>query len=80
MAALRARFLERLAEDLAAFREAAPGIVGPLAHRLAGSAGIFGFDELTRLAQTVDDQWRDDAIDPDALSALIAEGERVLGN
>lgn len=79
MAALKARFLERLVEDLAAFRGAEPRIVGPLAHRLAGSAGLFGYAELGRLARIVDDEWREGEIDPDALQALIAEGEGVLG-
>ncbi len=78
MAALKARFLERLAQDLVAFREGQEGIVGPRAHRLAGAAGIFGFTELGRLARIVDDEWRDDGIEPGALAALIAEAEAVL--
>lgn len=58
IAALRGRFLERLPSDKAALAQAMrdPGRAGlqHLAHRLAGSAGVFGFPDLSRAAGAVD--------------------------
>lgn len=57
MAALRARFLARAAEDLMRLRgpdALADAELGARVHQLAGAAGVFGFPELSRLAAIVD--------------------------
>jgi HPt (histidine-containing phosphotransfer) domain-containing protein len=62
MATLRARFVARAAEDLLRLRGHQSGMPLPrqdlhwLAHRLAGSAGLFGFDEVGLLAGELDDR------------------------
>ncbi|WP_411289351.1 Hpt domain-containing protein [Phenylobacterium sp.] len=78
MAPLRARFLARAADDLAKLRGGLePEAAGVLIHRLSGTAGVFGFDELSRLAGAVDD--RRHAGQPDAaeMAALLRELESV---
>ena len=62
MATLRARFVVRAVEDLDTLRAHRAGLLlsaqdfRALVHRLAGSAGLFGFDEISTLAGQVDDQ------------------------
>jgi CheY-like chemotaxis protein len=74
LAPLRARFLERTAADLEVLRrpEADPETTASVVHRLSGTAGVFGFAEISRLAGVVDDQMHaGQAPDPQALAALI---------
>jgi HPt (histidine-containing phosphotransfer) domain-containing protein len=78
LAPLRAKFLKRAAEDLATLKDA--GVDGEtlkyLVHRLAGSAGMFGYPEVSRLAAIVDDALQDGGgADPADLAALIAAVE-----
>jgi HPt (histidine-containing phosphotransfer) domain-containing protein len=57
MEALRARFLARTAEDLETLRACdEPADLRPMIHRLAGSAGTFGFAEISALAGALDDR------------------------
>lgn len=57
LAPLRARFLARCGDDLALLRGGpeAPGAAACV-HRLAGTAGTFGYAAVSRLAAEVDDQ------------------------
>lgn len=79
MEALRARFLARLGEDREALRSGDPDGQAAAAHRLAGAAGVFGFEALGRAALVLDDRWRAEGrISPQALADLIEELERAL--
>jgi len=74
---LKALFIARCGEDLARLRRAKEegdiSGVGRLAHRLAGSAGSFGFPEISRLALIVDEGCRAGAAAPElALNELMA--------
>lgn len=80
--ALRPLFMARCGEDLAGLRRAREegdaSALARLAHSLAGSAGSFGFPEITRLARIVDEGCRDGAAAPaPALNALIAALDRI---
>lgn len=61
LAALRARFLSRAADDLQALRKWSDGGAPDddahyrVIHRLAGAAGTFGFDDLSELARKADE-------------------------
>jgi HPt (histidine-containing phosphotransfer) domain-containing protein len=75
--ALRPLFIVRCGEDLAGLRRAKDegdaSELGRLAHSLAGSAGTFGFPEITRLARIVEEGFRVGAALPEpALNELIA--------
>lgn len=52
------RYLERRAADVAALREAAHGGAFPdahvIGHRMKGSGGGYGFDEITRIGERVE--------------------------
>lgn len=80
LAPLHARFLARAAEDLQTLRT--PGVdretLTYLVHRLAGSAGMFGHHDVSRLAGVVDDQLHEDGVPaPSDLAALIASLEAL---
>lgn len=90
MAELRVRFVARAAEDLRKLRDHQRGMplsrrdLRALVHRIAGSAGLFGFAEISTLAGRVDERLvdRDDVADLSelvmALQALVLEcGTRV---
>jgi len=79
MAALRARFLARCADDLEALRRAGdPAEVRALIHRLAGSAGAFGFDHVSRKAGDIDDRLHaGEAVGPAELEPLIEALETI---
>lgn len=71
--ALRARFVERCRADLAVLK-AAPGEdeLALTIHRLAGSAGSFGFPTISALAGDIDMRMRNgEARSTDQLEALI---------
>ena len=75
--ALKPLFIARCGEDLAGLRQAQKegdtSEVKRLAHRLAGSAGSFGFPEISRLALIVDEGCPFGAATPEvALNELIA--------
>lgn len=80
LAPLRARFLERVQADLEILRRpsADPVETARLVHRLAGSAGIFGFSEVSRLAAIVDDEFHaGGAPSEPALADLVAALEAL---
>ena len=61
MARLKAQFVDRLREDAADLRALAAGEdadrdarIGEIAHRVAGMAALFGFDDLTTLGKLAD--------------------------
>ena len=60
LAALRARFLARAAEDAAVLGDSAtPDEERRIrVHRLAGAAGVFGFHELGEQAAALDEAWQ----------------------
>lgn len=60
LALLQARFVERCRADLEQLRGlgADHSELGMIAHRLAGSAGSFGYPEISRAAAMVDDHTR----------------------
>ncbi|HKY95228.1 MAG TPA: Hpt domain-containing protein [Kiloniellales bacterium] len=93
LAALKAAFRERLAEDLAAFSEPLAEARQPpplhrlralaaRAHRLAGAAGSFDEAALSeaaaRFAQLCEEEAPDAAEIAQALYQLVLEAERVL--
>lgn len=77
IAQLAARFVVRTADDRAQLSaavdqmESAPEIarqtIRDIAHRMAGIAGIFGFDEIGVLAADIDNAARAEAIDDQLL-------------
>lgn len=73
MAALKTRFLQRLAEERSVLAGDGPDSAQAI-HRLAGTAGVFGFGALSERARAVDERPADHA----ARAALAAEIERVL--
>jgi len=79
MAALKARFVARAGDDLAVLRAGAGAAqMQVLIHRLSGTAGAFGFAELSRLAAVVDDRLH--VGEPPAatdMAALLRELESV---
>lgn len=82
LASLRAKFLVRVGEDLALLR--APGATIKdrhyVVHRLAGSAGIFGYAQVTDLARDLDDLLIDQGDAPaEAFAPLIAALEGLGG-
>ena len=82
LAALKPLFVARCGEDLAGLRRAKKEgdtlEIGRLAHRLAGSAGSFGFPEISRLALIVDEGCRADAATLEhALNELIAVLDQI---
>jgi HPt (histidine-containing phosphotransfer) domain-containing protein len=86
MEALRLLFVERCGDDLARLRQAdADGDASEIrriAHNLAGSAGSFGWPEISRLALIVDEACRDGADEHQLpLRELIAalDGMQVFG-
>jgi HPt (histidine-containing phosphotransfer) domain-containing protein len=79
LAPLRAKFLARAADDLTTLKDAGVDheTLKHLAHRFAGSAGMFGFHEVSRLAAVVDDALQDGEANPADLAALIAAVESL---
>jgi HPt (histidine-containing phosphotransfer) domain-containing protein len=83
MAKLRVRFVARAAEDLIKLRGDQDGVplerqdLHALVHRLAGSAGLFGFGEISRLAGEVDDRLADGG-DAATLPKLLEALETVV--
>jgi HPt (histidine-containing phosphotransfer) domain-containing protein len=89
MAKLRVRFVARAAEDLLKLRGHQSSVplarndLHSLVHRLAGSAGLFGFTEISRLAGELDDRLADGgdaATLPDLLTVLegiVSESRQV---
>lgn len=80
MAALRARFVERCRADLARLRSGCDDdeLVVTI-HRLAGSAGSFGFGAISVAAARLDEMIRlGDAPGPEDLAVLISELEAGL--
>lgn len=80
--ALKSLFVARCGEDLAGLRRAKEigdfVEIGRRAHRLAGSAGSFGYSEISRLALIVDEGRRAGAVVPErALNELIAALDQI---
>lgn len=81
--ALRQRFLARCAEDLAILQRAAAGEAHPslkvVVHRLSGTAGTFGFWEISQAASPIDDVLHEGgAPSPDQLEALASAVKAAL--
>ena len=77
---LRARFIDRCRSDLEQLRGLAPDHpdVGPIAHRLAGSAGSFGYPEISEVAAEVDDRARHGPTpSPEVIQTLIKTLEKA---
>lgn len=82
LAALKARFVARCAEDLAVVRVGrdAPDLARVI-HRIAGAAGIFGYDALGALAGGMDDgAHAGAAFAQQDLAALAAALEQTIGD
>ncbi len=85
LAALRARFVARCRNDLELLTDLAAHptrireeAVRLTLHSLAGSAGTFGFAEISRLAGLLDEAVRDDApLDASVLAELIGALRRL---
>jgi HPt (histidine-containing phosphotransfer) domain-containing protein len=77
LAPLRTKFLTRAAGDLTTLKDAGVDheTLKYLVHRLAGSAGMFGYHDVSRLAAVVDDALQDGDANPADLAALIAAVE-----
>jgi HPt (histidine-containing phosphotransfer) domain-containing protein len=84
MVKLRERFIGRACEDLTRLRvhgsEPAMSVVELrlCAHRLAGSAGIFGFRRLSEIAGQLDLQLQQGKSDPLLIRALVLELETAM--
>jgi HPt (histidine-containing phosphotransfer) domain-containing protein len=81
LAALRAKFVARCAEDLAVVRAGpdAPDLARVI-HRIAGAAGMFGHDALGALAGRIDDDAQaGGGFSEQDLAALAAALERTVG-
>jgi HPt (histidine-containing phosphotransfer) domain-containing protein len=80
LAALRDRFLARTRADLEALRgpSADPEATAILVHRLSGTAGVFGFGEVSRLAAVVDDEIHAGEPPSDAALAALIEALEAL--
>ena len=77
---LRARFIDRCRSDLEQLRGLAPDHpdVGPIAHRLAGSAGSFGYPEISEAAAVVDNRARNGPTpSPEIVRVLIGALEKA---
>ncbi len=77
---LKERFRARCHDDLAIL-EQGPGNeqFGYCIHRLAGSAGTFGFDDISRSASEIDDRLRrNEVIVPQQLNELINRVRAIL--
>ena len=77
---LKERFRARCHDDLAVL-EQGPGSeqFGYCIHRLAGRAGTFGFDDISRSASQIDDRLRrNDVIVPQQLNELISLVRTIL--
>ncbi|NGM49194.1 histidine phosphotransferase [Caulobacter sp. 602-2] len=80
LAPLRAKFLVRVADDLAKLRAAETSMKDRhyIVHRLAGAAGVFGYARITDLARDLDDLLLDQGdAPPEAFADLIAALEGV---
>lgn len=81
---LRSKFLMRCAEERVLLELADPASPSAEArravHRLAGTAGMFGFHELGRLAAAIDDELHENrSLQPGDFDALTAELRRLPG-
>ncbi|MDG2531218.1 Hpt domain-containing protein [Caulobacter endophyticus] len=75
LAPLRAKFLVRVADDLARLRSADTSMKDRhyVVHRLAGAAGVFGYGKVTDLARELDDLLIEQGeAPPEAFAELIA--------
>lgn len=81
LAPLRARFLARLGEELAAFRAASEGgetdAIIDRAHKLAGLAGTLGWPDVGEAALHLEERARSGAGYAPELAALIAAIEHA---
>jgi HPt (histidine-containing phosphotransfer) domain-containing protein len=83
MEALKQRFIARCAEDLVqlqAYQDGAQSnaeALRAIVHRMAGSAGIFGFANVSALAATLDSRLTD-AGDATMLPELVASLEPLV--
>ena len=81
MAALRLQFIDRCRADLQEIRRlgerAETAEIGAIVHRLAGTAGSFGFPAISLAALEVDQKIRDSRVvsgtDMETLLALLGE-------
>ena len=75
---LKARFVERCADDLRALRDHLagnpldPGALRLILHRLAGAAGTFGFADVSRAAGAAEDAVLLSDPDQDDFIAVVA--------
>ncbi|HYC98393.1 Hpt domain-containing protein [Brevundimonas sp.] len=79
---LRALFIERCRTDLERLRrlESDDPDLGPIAHQLAGSAGSFGYPEVSEAAAVVDDRARYGPTPaPEEVQTLLQALERAIG-
>lgn len=77
---LRALFIERCRTDLEQLRGLEPDHpdMGLIAHRLAGSAGSFGYPEISTAAAVVDERTRYGPMpDPEQVQILIRALEKA---
>ncbi|KSB90165.1 hypothetical protein AS593_17510 [Caulobacter vibrioides] len=82
LAPLRAKFLVRVADDLARLRAAETSLKDKhyIVHRLAGAAGVFGYAHVTDLARDLDDLLIEQGdAPPEAFAELIAALETLAG-
>lgn len=81
MARLRARFVARAPAQRQHLVDALADGNGPalidLAHRLAGSGGLFGYAEVTDVARAIEQAARAD-VPPEELSALVDRLASIL--
>lgn len=80
---LREAFLDRCREDLERIRTLRPDDpeLGPLAHRLAGAAGSFGYPALSEAAAVVDEAARNGVPpQPGDIAVLIRALETATGS
>ena len=78
---LRARFIERCRTDLEQLEGLEPDHpdIGMIAHRLAGSAGSFGYPEISEAAAVVDDRARyGPTPSPEVVQILIGALEKAM--
>ncbi|MDE2465958.1 MAG: Hpt domain-containing protein [Alphaproteobacteria bacterium] len=78
--ALRARFRARCENDLRILEQGPDGeAFRYCVHRLAGSAGTFGFDDISRSAAQIDDLLqRQEMVEPELLDDLIRRVRAIL--
>ena len=79
MEELGARFLERCRGDLIVLRDPGHPEFRHTVHGLAGGAGVFGYPQISRLANVIDEALAEGrAVDLADLDALVAEVEAAV--